>query len=258
MISTVVVRNATAQDRSWGGITILAGQSYTVQAVDRVRLLSDPIYLTALTAGNAVIGNGSIEFNAEDGLKYLVGTALDYFFNNQTNGFVSKNVQAAIEESRGGGTGKLISFTTVRAGSAGNSFTYFGDSGVTTNDSPFLVPENARIIGITATSNSASRSYDVNLNISNFNAGNTVSRTIAYQVRNTRNFVRMDWTGVLPEYNVNAGDKIAVYCRTQGAAPSDLVVTVYLQFTSGVNVSLSENPASGITVTIGPITINIG
>lgn len=179
-------------------------------------------------------------------------------FDNSTNNFTADNTQAAIEEARSGGSGKLISFTAGRAGSAGNAYLYSSDSGLTMNDAPIIIPANSKIIGITATSNSGTRSYDVNLNIAKVTEGTTVDRTLVYQVRNTRSYVKMDWTSSNSAYNVSAGDKMTIYCQTQGAAPSDLLVTVYCQIQSSANVTNTENYASSFSVTIGPITITIG
>lgn len=188
----------------------------------------------------------------------ILGDAVNQVFSNSGNNFTAVNTQAAIEEARNTPIGKLISFSTNRTGGAGNAYTCWGESGMPSNDSPFVVPMNARIIGISASSNSGGRNYDINVNIANAGAGGTVNRSLVYQIRNGRTYTRMDWTGTDAAYNVNAGDKIGVYCQNQGAAPSDLTVTVHMQITSKANTSVTETYATSFNLTIGPIVITIG
>jgi len=257
-MATIIIKNNTLVTKNWGGRQYAASAQYTIEEIDRMRLLSDPVFVSDLNAGNAIVNDGSSNLTASVGITRISGVAADHFFDNSTNGFSSKTVQSAIEENRTSASGKLIAFTVGRSGSAGNAFLYFGDSGLTTNDSPIIVPENAKIVGITATSNSGNRNYDVNLNIAKVNQGTTIDRSLVYQIRNTRNFIKMDWTNSDANYLVSAGDKITVYCQSQGAAPSDLLVTIYMQLQSGANVSQTENYTSAFTITIGGITITIG
>lgn len=257
-MATIVVKNNTAGIKNWGGRQYLASTQYTIEEIDKLRLLTDSLFISDVNSGNAIITDGTTDLSASVGLARLGGVAVEHWFNNSSNGFASWNVQSAIEEAKSGAAGKLLSFTTLRQGGAGNSYLYFGSSGITTDYSPLIVPGNARIIGITAVSNSGSRNYDINLNISKVNLGSVIDRTLAYQVRNSRDFIKMDWTGTNPNYNLSAGDKIGVYCQSQGGSPSDLVVMIYMQLTSGANVSISENYSTPFSIVIGPITIIIG
>lgn len=254
----LILKNTTALAKQWAGIQIPGSGSYTVQEVDRARLLSDATFLGDIASGAAVVNDGTSDLASSIGLLALKLDAIEGRFNNASNGFVSTNIQSAIEESRVGAIGKIVSFTVGRSGSASNAFLYQGDPGLTTNDAPLIIPANCKIIGITATSNSGGRSYDIRLNISKYNQGTTVDRTLLYQVRNTRNFIKMDYLTANANNICNAGDKITVYCQNQGAAPTDLAVVVYAQLVSDAAVSLTENFLTAFTITLGPITITLG
>ena len=60
MISTItiIVINTTSEDKNWGGFTYLADTSTNIEDVDRLRLLSDPLFYEDYLAGNAKISDG--------------------------------------------------------------------------------------------------------------------------------------------------------------------------------------------------------
>lgn len=98
-MATTIIKNTALTVKSWGGITINASSSYTMQEADRSRLLGDSTFLTDLGSAVAVVNNGTSDLAAAVGLDYLYGAAIDYYFDNATNGFLAKDVQTAIEEA---------------------------------------------------------------------------------------------------------------------------------------------------------------
>lgn len=99
-MATLILKNTAITDKLWGGITVLASNQYTLQEVDRLRLLSDPTFLADLTGGVAVINDGTNNLSASIGLLALKLQSEEGRFNNTTNGFIANNIQAAIEEAR--------------------------------------------------------------------------------------------------------------------------------------------------------------
>jgi hypothetical protein len=55
---TIIVKNNTAEDKDWGGTVYLADTETQIEDVDRLRLLSDPTFMTDLYAGVASISDG--------------------------------------------------------------------------------------------------------------------------------------------------------------------------------------------------------
>lgn len=99
-MATTIVKNNSGVAKNWGGNDYAIAANYTIEEVDRLRLLSDATFLTDLASTAAIINNGSVDLSAARGLLYLRGLASEFSFNNATNGFVATNIQAAIEEAR--------------------------------------------------------------------------------------------------------------------------------------------------------------
>jgi hypothetical protein len=98
-MSTSIIKNTTGVTKTWGGIVIAGGSQYTLQAVDKIRVLSDSVFLTDLAGGSAVVNNGSVDLASNVGLLHLQGVASDIRFDNTVNGFPAgaTSLQAAIE-----------------------------------------------------------------------------------------------------------------------------------------------------------------
>ena len=67
-MSIVIIKNTDIVDHQWGGIVISASNQYTMQEVDRIRLLSDDHFLQSLDDLTAVVNDGIEDLNAEQGL----------------------------------------------------------------------------------------------------------------------------------------------------------------------------------------------
>lgn len=65
-----IIKNTDSIDHKWGGINVTSASQYSMQEVDRLRLLSDSYFLDSLTNGFAVVNNGE-DLNAEQGLLHL-------------------------------------------------------------------------------------------------------------------------------------------------------------------------------------------
>ena len=68
---TIIVKNKTALEVVWGGRTYEALEEYLIEDVDRLRLLSDSAYVTALLSGNSVINDGDSDLTARIGIGLL-------------------------------------------------------------------------------------------------------------------------------------------------------------------------------------------
>ena len=68
---TIIVKNTTAVDRTWGGFTYQADSSVLIQDVDRLRLLSDDIFMSDLYSGYAIINDGNLDLTIRIGIGLL-------------------------------------------------------------------------------------------------------------------------------------------------------------------------------------------
>ena len=68
----IIIKNTTANDKTWGGKAYSAYSQYAIQEIDRLRLLSDEFFLTDLANGAALINDGNQDFSdSEMGLLIL-------------------------------------------------------------------------------------------------------------------------------------------------------------------------------------------
>lgn len=70
-MSVTIIKNTSLVEKNWGGRLYNASSQYTIQEIDRIRLLSDDLFLTDVNNDVAVINNGDIDLNSEQGLLYL-------------------------------------------------------------------------------------------------------------------------------------------------------------------------------------------
>lgn len=68
---TIIVRNVDAIDHQWGGYVYGAGTSTLTEDVDRLRLLSDPVFLADYASGLGVINDGNYDLVRRVGLGLL-------------------------------------------------------------------------------------------------------------------------------------------------------------------------------------------
>jgi hypothetical protein len=73
MISTqtIIIINKTSEDKEWGGFTYIADSQTNIEDVDRLRLLSDPIFYADYLAGLASISDGNYILSKRIGIGLL-------------------------------------------------------------------------------------------------------------------------------------------------------------------------------------------
>lgn len=60
---TITLKNTTVSDQSWGGKDIPAASQVDIEEVDRIRLLSDDVFIAALDAGEAVVADSEYDLS---------------------------------------------------------------------------------------------------------------------------------------------------------------------------------------------------
>lgn len=71
MANIVIIKNTDIVEQQWGGLVYQPSSQYLILETDRGRLLDDEKFLTDLENGLAIINNGDMDLNAEQGLLHL-------------------------------------------------------------------------------------------------------------------------------------------------------------------------------------------
>lgn len=74
----MILKNTDIIDHQWASISILAGNQYTIQEVDKLRFLTDSDFLTALDSGVAVIYDGVVDVDKNTARELLKNKDLLY------------------------------------------------------------------------------------------------------------------------------------------------------------------------------------
>lgn len=68
---TIFINNTAVVDKNWGGNTYLASSTTQIEDVDRLRLLSDPDFMTDLESGVATVNDGDYDLTTRVGIGLL-------------------------------------------------------------------------------------------------------------------------------------------------------------------------------------------
>jgi hypothetical protein len=92
------------------GISIPALGSYTIQITEYLLWAASADVISKINSGNITVNDGVSNLNTTEGLSYIAypDHALGGRFNNEANGFVATNIQAAIEEAKATSTGTSL------------------------------------------------------------------------------------------------------------------------------------------------------
>ena len=67
----LILKNTTGSSSQWGGLVVAATSQVTLQDADRLKLLSDPTFITDVGSGAAVINDGTGDVNSSTALTLL-------------------------------------------------------------------------------------------------------------------------------------------------------------------------------------------
>jgi len=159
-------------------------------------------------------------------------------FDNSTNGFVSEDVQSAIEESRDNFVGKGFQTSFVGNGTVRNEWMKSEDANIPSNESPDIFKFNARCVGIDWTNANSGADPIVIVCISDAGKRNRLNRFYKWTLNNARVASKTHQT---LGFEVNAGDKMAIYVRDGGGNANDVVVTLDFIVLDGTDQEIIEN-----------------
>jgi len=147
-------------------------------------------------------------------------TAVNNSFDNSTNGFVSTNVQAAIEEAQSTALGKLVFVVSINRNGSMSGGDWFGRSEVLPNTASFVCPTNMQFIGISWSNANSNCDFDLEF----YKNGRTTTKFRTYQARNLTLGYAYGWAD-----SFSAGDYIDVKYIDQGDNVSDMGLDLFFK-----------------------------
>lgn len=70
-MSVKIIKNVDVVEHQWGGLVMQPSTQYTVSDTERRRLIDDEHFIQSLSDGYAVVNNGTIDLDAEQGLLFM-------------------------------------------------------------------------------------------------------------------------------------------------------------------------------------------
>lgn len=160
------------------GVTIDALSQRNVEVEDFLILASDDSIneLTPyLNSGDVIVNNGIRDLSISEALIYLSYPidASNSLFDNTSNGFVSKNVQDAIEESTTK-TKRNISLTLIRNATTSDGWLNISDNGIPSNQTTWTPPFNCRLTSLGFSNKNDTEETKVSAHYKDFSTDNNI------------------------------------------------------------------------------------
>lgn len=195
--------------------------------------------------GDIIVNDGVGDLSPDRGIDYLKypDRAFNVRFESnpeRVNGFVSKNVQQAIEESRSGFEGKGFQVSFVGNGPVKNEWLQQEDQNIESNQTPDIFKYTARLVGIDFSNENQNADTIIMIAIKDnpYNNINTIDRSYKWTINNARSAAR---TNQVTGFIVNPGDLMSVYVKDNGGDPSDMVISMDFIVISAENVDIKNN-----------------
>ena len=150
--------------------------------------------------------------------------------------------------------GSLDVYTFMEGGSASNEWLEYCDNSINSDETPAILPFDAKLIACTYTNKKDDTDTDIQVYKAAEGSGSSSSRVTTFEVRNKRVARFSDFNAI----QFQAGDKLSVFLRDKGGNPDDVVVKLYFLITNFNKENAGENYSSDFSLSIGGITITIG
>ena len=224
-----ILKNTTGSDidiKSMGLMIPASGQ-IDINDTDYL-ILSEQDTLSELAAaiisGDIVVNTGEEDLNATEAANYIKfpDEAVNVHFKPDTissNGFVSRNVQDAVEEAFNQANAAIYPISIVYNGTVSNG-TFFSYSNLTPG-TPIVVPINSEFIGFTFSNSNSNADYTIRFR----NNSNVTTPFESVTKVNTQFFVDILTT---PE-QFTAGNFLSIEYVDDGTNASDVALTLFFR-----------------------------
>jgi len=230
---SLILKNTTGSVKVWGGIQIEAASQYAIQEVDRLRLLSDTLFLTDLTGLSAVVNDGATNLSAADAALVLKLDASEGRFLKTGTNFLSNDIRSAINEAVSVMvSGRIIMVESMRTSSLSNQWMRRHENALTMDVAPLILPFAAKLIGLTFVNDASSSSINVELYKNGKESGNLVY-TWPVSLKKHAYLFDMNLVNTTPALQFSPGDQFGIFGRrTSLINPSKSMITAFFYVTS--------------------------
>lgn len=254
-----ILKNQSGSDLVFGSRVVSNGEQITLSKHYWLDIAEKIEILDLVTSGDIIVNDGTEDLSPSLGREHLElvegwTKAEDIIFENNSNGFSSDRVQSAIEEVRNSPVGGLDLYEFKENSSANNKWLEYGANSSPSDETPAILPFDAKLISCTFTNDDDGVDTDIEIHKSSEGSGSNASIVATFQIRNRRVARFSDFTAI----QFSAGDKISVFARDKGTNPSQVVVKLYFLITNYNKENAGEDFSSDFSLSVGGITITIG
>jgi len=200
------------------GVRIPASGTYLIPEQDYMLWAASVDIQNEIAAGNAILNDGVEDLSLARSADYIRHSerAFSVRFDSdpeRVNGFVSRNVQEAIEESRNAVAGKIVTLSFASNGTTADKWLFVAHPTNTSDTSPYVVPWSGKIIALSYSNSENSSETDLKLYVNG-------SLQYTWDIRNRRTSWISDSGGLA---TLAQGDRVSVYASTvSGTSPKDI------------------------------------
>lgn len=160
---------------------------------------------------------------------FISPTADSIPFDNDSNGFVAEDLQAAVEEAKNsvasGLVGLMYTHSFVKNGRARDTWVDNTSNGIVSNQSPHTVVWRSQLVGLSFSCSRRNTDVDLEFYVSKEGNGNSEDPAfLIWEIRDKRVLRKTDF---ISNIILDEGDKLAVFARDQGTDLRDLELTTY-------------------------------
>lgn len=174
-----------------------------------VEILDDEDLLASVALGDLVVNDGTSDLDTVDGVAWL------------------KRFQAnePAEIDLDSNIGKTFQVEFTRSGSVKNKWLCVSNSKSPSNETPFFVPYDVKLIRTTMSNSKSGADSNIEIHVSPYGDGNLTTLAYTWSIVNKRVDCKdpSDPTALL----FDAGDKIGVFARDTGTDLKDAIITLY-------------------------------
>ena len=200
------------------GVDIPASGSYLIPEQDYLLWAASEDIQTSIATGDAILNDGVEDLSLARSADYIryAERAFSVRFDSdpeRVNGFVSRNVQEAIEESRNAVAGKIVTMGFGSTGVTSDKWLFVNHPSSPSNDSPYVAPWSGKIIALSYSNSNDSSETDLEVYING-----TLQYT--WDIRDKRTSWITSSGGLV---NISQGDRVSVFSRSvTGTSPKDI------------------------------------
>jgi hypothetical protein len=253
-----ILKNTTGSDifLEFPGITVPASGQVTINVEEYKDIAAESALITELTplinSGDIVVNNGTVDYSAADGIRFLeYPDRLTVQEGGTDTTIVTKSINftgSAATTDQGDGNvdievgatlfGALWQLAYTEDGDADNEWLGLYDRGNKSNQTFGVIPFDSEICVITYSNSKGGSDCDIELHLADAGDDNNNVKIYNWEIRDKRVDCVSTFTTPI---QVNAGDKLGVYCQDQGTDAKNVAVVIYFRIINTNKCDSGEN-----------------